>query len=53
MVWKLDRFSRSLRGVLTIMERLMEAKVGFRSLTEATDTTSKPIKLEFYAVCGK
>ncbi len=40
VVWKLDRLSRSLRDVLTIMERLSEAKAGFRSLTEAIDTTS-------------
>jgi DNA invertase Pin-like site-specific DNA recombinase len=40
VVWKLDRLSRSLRDALTIMERLGEAKVGFRSLTEAIDTTT-------------
>jgi DNA invertase Pin-like site-specific DNA recombinase len=40
VVWKLDRLSRSLRDVLTIMERLAEAKSGFRSLTEAIDTTT-------------
>ncbi len=40
VVWKLDRLSRSLRDVLTIVERLGEAKAGFRSLTEAIDTTS-------------
>src|SRR5271167_277945 len=40
VVWKLDRLSRSLRDVLTIMERLSEVKAGFRSLTEAIDTTS-------------
>jgi DNA invertase Pin-like site-specific DNA recombinase len=39
-VWKLDRLSRSLRDVLTIMERLAAAQVGFRSLTEAIDTTT-------------
>src|SRR6266536_3498236 len=39
-VWKLDRLSRSLRDVLTIMERLGEAEAGFRSLTEAIDTTT-------------
>lgn len=33
VVWKLDRLSRSLRGVLTIVERLSEAGAGFRSLT--------------------
>ena len=40
VVWKLDRLSRSLRDVLTIMERLTEGKAGFRSLTEAIDTTT-------------
>jgi DNA invertase Pin-like site-specific DNA recombinase len=40
VVWKLDRLSRSLRDVLTIMERLGEANAGFRSLTEAIDTTT-------------
>src|ERR1700693_1249967 len=39
VVWKLDRLSCSLRDVLTIMERLQEKKAGFRSLTEAGDTT--------------
>jgi DNA invertase Pin-like site-specific DNA recombinase len=40
VVWKLDRLSRSLRDVLTIMEQLGEAQAGFRSLTEAIDTTT-------------
>ncbi|MHC1765216.1 MAG: recombinase family protein [Verrucomicrobiia bacterium] len=40
VVWKLDRLSRSLRDVLIIMERLGEAQSGFRSLTEAIDTTT-------------
>ncbi len=40
VVWKLDRLSRSLRDLLMLMERLGEAKAGFRSLTEAIDTTS-------------
>jgi len=39
VVRKLDRLSRSLRDVLTIMERL-GAGAGFRSLTEAIDTTT-------------
>jgi DNA invertase Pin-like site-specific DNA recombinase len=38
VVWKLDRLSRSLRDVLTMMERLAEAKSGFRRLTEAIDS---------------
>jgi DNA invertase Pin-like site-specific DNA recombinase len=40
VVWKLDRLSRSLRDVLKIMEKLSEAKAGFRSITEAIDTTT-------------
>ena len=40
VVWKLDRLSRSLRDVLMIMDRLGETGAGFRSLTEAIDTTT-------------
>jgi DNA invertase Pin-like site-specific DNA recombinase len=42
IVWRLDRLSRSLRDVLMIMERIQEAKAGFRSLTESIDTTTAP-----------
>jgi DNA invertase Pin-like site-specific DNA recombinase len=40
VVWKLDRLSRSLKDVLTLMESIAKAGAGFRSLTEAIDTTS-------------
>ena len=40
VVWKLDRLSRSLKDVLALMEQIEEAGAGFRSLTEAIDTTS-------------
>src|SRR6202140_5385350 len=40
VVWKLDRLSRSLKDVLSTMERLEESGAGFRSLTEAIDTTT-------------
>jgi DNA invertase Pin-like site-specific DNA recombinase len=40
VVWKLDRLSRSLKDLLHIMERIHEAGAGFRSLTEAVDTTT-------------
>src|ERR1700674_3764941 len=40
VVCRLDRLSRSLRDVLMIMERIKEAEAGFRSLTEAIDTTT-------------
>jgi DNA invertase Pin-like site-specific DNA recombinase len=40
VVWKLDRLSRSLKDLLHIMERVREAGAGFRSITEAVDTTT-------------
>ena len=60
VVWKLDRLSRSLRDVLTIMERLGESGSGFRSLTEAIDTTTPAGRMMMqmvgafadYAECG-
>lgn len=39
-VWKLDRLSRSLRDLLFTLEAITEAEAGFRSLTEAVDTTT-------------
>jgi DNA invertase Pin-like site-specific DNA recombinase len=40
VVWKLDRLSRSLKDLLTIMERIDQLGADFRSLTEAIDTTT-------------
>jgi len=40
VVWKLDRLSRSLKDVLHIMKRIGDAGAGFRSITEAIDTTT-------------
>ena len=40
VVWKLDRLSRSLKALLQLMERIAHAGAGFRSLTEAIDTTT-------------
>ncbi|HEY9832330.1 MAG TPA: recombinase family protein [Stenomitos sp.] len=40
VVWKLDRLSRSLKDLLTIMEKIDAIGAGFRSLTEAIDTTT-------------
>lgn len=40
VVWKLDRLSRSLKDVLTLMEKIEHAGAGFLSLTEAIDTTT-------------
>jgi len=38
--WKLDWLSHSSRALLTLMERIVERKAGFRSLTESIDTTT-------------
>jgi DNA invertase Pin-like site-specific DNA recombinase len=40
VVWKLDRLSRSLKDLLHLMERIEDKRAGFRSLTEAVDTTT-------------
>jgi DNA invertase Pin-like site-specific DNA recombinase len=40
VVWKLDRLSRSLKDLLHILEGITEVKAGFKSLTEAIDTTT-------------
>lgn len=40
VVGKLDRFSRSLKDLLHLLEKVTEAKAGFRRLTEAIDTTT-------------
>lgn len=40
VVWKLDRFGRSLRDLVESAVALKGRKVGFRSLQEALDTTS-------------
>ena len=40
VVWKLDRLSRSLKDLLHVLDKITQAKAGFRSLTEAIDTTT-------------
>lgn len=40
IVWKLDRLSRSLKDLLHIIEKIEAAGAGFRSITEAIDTTT-------------
>jgi len=40
IVWKLDRLSRSLKDLLAIMDRIDKAGAGFKSITEAIDTTT-------------
>ena len=40
VVWKLDRFGRSLKDLVERMEELKGRGVGFQSLTEGIDTTN-------------
>ena len=40
VVWKLDRLSRSLKDLIAIIEKIEQNGAGFRSLTEAVDTTT-------------
>jgi DNA invertase Pin-like site-specific DNA recombinase len=40
VVWKLDRLSRSLSDLLYTLAKIEAAGAGFRSLTEAIDTTT-------------
>ena len=40
VVWKLDRLARSLRDLLTILERLHTVGAGIRSVTEPIDTAT-------------
>ncbi len=42
VVWKLDRFGRSLSHLLSIVTTLQAQGVAFRSLTEQMDTTTPP-----------
>lgn len=48
VVWKLDRLARSLKDLVDIVHDLSERGVGFKSLTEAIDTTSSGGRLVFH-----
>lgn len=50
VVWKLDRFSRSLKELLELMTTLENNGVGFRSLTEGIDTTTPVGKLLLHVI---
>ena len=40
VVWKLDRLARSARQLIDTVDALRERGAGFRSLTDALDTTT-------------
>jgi DNA invertase Pin-like site-specific DNA recombinase len=48
VVWKLDRLARSLKQLIETVEELEQRDIGFRSLTEAIDTTTTSGKLVFH-----
>ena len=48
VVWKLDRLGRSMTHLLAVVADLEARGVGFRSLTEAIDTTTPTGRLVFH-----
>jgi DNA invertase Pin-like site-specific DNA recombinase len=48
VVWKLDRLARSLKDLVGIVQDLNDREIGFKSLTEAIDTTSSGGRLVFH-----
>ncbi|WP_152054216.1 recombinase family protein [Tautonia marina] len=48
VVWRLDRLGRSLKHLIELMSELEEQGIGFRSVTEAIDTTTPGGKLIFH-----
>jgi DNA invertase Pin-like site-specific DNA recombinase len=48
IVWKLDRLARSMKQLIETVEALRVRGIGFRSLTEALDTTTAQGRLVFH-----
>jgi DNA invertase Pin-like site-specific DNA recombinase len=48
VVWKLDRLARSVRQLIDTVDALREKGAGFRSLTEALETTTPQGRLVFH-----
>ena len=47
VVWRLDRLGRSLKHLIETITSLDNRKIGFKSITEAIDTTTSGGKLIF------
>ena len=47
VVWRLDRLGRSLQHLLEVINDLQERGIGFKSVSEALDTTTSGGKLVF------
>lgn len=52
VVWRLDRLARSLRQLIESVEALEHRSIGFRSVTEAIDTTTSGGRLVFHIFCA-
>lgn len=48
IVWRLDRLGRGLKHLIEAIEQLHEREIGFRSLTEAIDTTTSAGRMQFH-----
>ena len=48
VVWKLDRLARSMKQLIETVEKMEGRQIGFRSLTEAIDTTTAGGRLVFH-----
>jgi DNA invertase Pin-like site-specific DNA recombinase len=48
VVWKLDRLARSIKQLIETVDQLKARGIGFRSLTEAIDTTTAAGELFFH-----
>jgi len=48
VVWRLDRFGRSLKHLIELMSELERQGIGFQSVQEAIDTTTPGGKLVFH-----
>jgi len=48
VVWKLDRLARSMKQLIETIDRLKARSIGFRSVTEAIDTTTAAGELFFH-----
>ncbi len=52
VVWKLDRLGRSLAHLVELIRSLQNKEVGFRSLSDAIDTTSAGGRLVFHLMAS-
>ena len=52
LVYRLDRLSRNLRDLLSLMDRFSEREINFRSVTEAIDSSSPSGKLALHMLAA-